>query len=82
MFDPEALKDDHWSRKATQQELLNYALKCVSETHPKLTEILRLTKAEGILVPQIEVKDMIPQPIPRGRVTLLGDAVHPMTYCK
>lgn len=40
------------------------------------------TPVEGILQPPLQMRDMVPPSIPKGRVTLLGDAIHPMVPCE
>lgn len=45
-------------------------------------EPIRATLVEGILQPALRMRDMVPPKLPTGRVTLLGDAVHPMVPCK
>lgn len=82
IYDPDAMKVGYWLRHASQQQLLEHAHKTVSGLDAKFTEMILATTAEGILTPQIEIRDMIPHAIPHGRVTLLGDAAHSMTYCQ
>ena len=40
------------------------------------------TPVEGILQSPLQMRDMVPPALSRGRITLLGDAVHPMVPCK
>lgn len=68
-----------WTTRATQKELLNFVLENTKEFDPKLTQLMRLTKPEGIYNPTLHVQDWVPTDLPVGRVTLIGDAVHPMT---
>ena len=72
---------DFWTTKASQKEMYEFALEKTKEIDPKLSELVRLTKAEGMVSPPIVVRDWVPEEIPMGRVTLLGDAAHPMTFC-
>ena len=72
----------HWTKQASKQEMHDYALKSVTEFQPSLTEIVRLTPVDGMMQPPIAMHDLLPIEPPLGRVTLLGDAAHPMTPCK
>ena len=80
--DPEAINPaDYWTSKASQKEMLDFALERIKVMDPRLSELARMTKPEGVLVPPIRVRDLVPTELPLGRVTLSGDAVHPMTFC-
>lgn len=79
--DPAAGEPDFWTMNASQEELLEYARRKTAGIHPRFLELINLTNAEGVLHPPIKLRDWVPDDIPRGRVTLLGDAVHPMTFC-
>lgn len=80
--DPEAINPvGYWTSKASQKEMLDHALEKTKIMNPRLSELVRMTKPEGMLVPPIQVRDLVPTELPLGRVTLLGDAVHPMTFC-
>jgi 2-polyprenyl-6-methoxyphenol hydroxylase-like FAD-dependent oxidoreductase len=46
--------------------------------HPDFAEAFRATQVDGILHPPIRMRDMTPVELPRGKITLLGDAIHPM----
>ena len=72
----------HWAESASQQELHDYAMEKAKAYRPNLTEIVRATPVEGIIHPPLLIRDMLPQELPRGRVTLIGDAAHPMSPCK
>ena len=74
--------ESYWTTRASKAELLDYALKRVQNLRPDLQELIKLTPVEGIMPNAIRVRDMVPEDLPRGRVTLLGDAIHPMTQCK
>ncbi|MCJ1245622.1 hypothetical protein MMC30_002826 [Trapelia coarctata] len=79
-IDPAAAEHDFWTLHASREELLEYAATKVAGAHPKFLEVIQLTKPEGIVCPPIRLRDWLPGDIPRGRVTLLGDAIHPMTF--
>lgn len=46
---------------------------------PRFTEIIRLTPVDGMLTPPIVLRDLVLKELPNRRVTLVGDAAHPMT---
>ena len=71
-----------WTSKASKQDLLDFALELTKNFHLRFMEIFSLTRPEDIMTPVIIVRDLEPRAMPSGRVTLLGDAVHPMTFCK
>lgn len=80
--DPAAAEPDFWTLHASREQLLEYATRITAELNPMFLEPIHLTKPEGIVSPPIKIRDWVPGDIPRGRVTLLGDAVHPMTFCE
>ncbi|MCJ1303021.1 hypothetical protein MMC08_005827 [Hypocenomyce scalaris] len=79
--DPTVLDhSNHWTLTATQAEGLEFALEKIEGMNECFTELVTLTKAEDMVNPPVAVRDMIPEDLPLGRVSLLGDAVHPMTF--
>lgn len=79
----EAAKDGHfWTDSASAQELLDYTIRSLAGLDEDFIEPIRATPVTGILQPALRMRDMVPPPLPKGRVTLLGDAVHPMVPCK
>ena len=51
----------------------------------RLTEIMRLTGVEGIVKPSLVIRDLVLKDsggMPNSRITLLGDAAHPMAPCE
>ncbi|KAL9120923.1 MAG: hypothetical protein Q9187_002520 [Circinaria calcarea] len=79
--DPKAMDPvRYWTSIASQKEMLDFAVEKVKGMDRRLSELVRMTKPEGILLPPIQVRDLVPTKMPLGRVTLLGDAVHPMTF--
>ena len=79
--DPEAVNSDWWGANASQKEMLDFAQERLRDLDPRFAELPTLTKPEGMVVPLIRVRDWVPDKLPMGRVTLLGDAAHPMTFC-
>ena len=77
--DPAGAEDSFWTKHASKQEMYDFAVKRSKEIHPSLTEVIGLTPAEGIMRPPLTFRDMVPEDLPTGRVTLVGDAAHPMT---
>lgn len=67
-----------WVKTATQEELLAFTRDQLKEVHPDLREIVDLQKPEGVSQAFI-MHDRVPEVCPAGPVTLLGDAIHPMT---
>ena len=78
---PEA-EDPTWTLKASKQEQYDYALSHCTAMDPKFAQIIRWTKPEGIHTPALILRDMIMEEMPNSRITLLGDAIHPMTPCE
>lgn len=81
-LDPAAAEPGFWTQQASREELLEYATKKTAELNPMFLEPIRLTKAEGMVCPPIRIRDWVPRDIPHGKITLLGDAIHPMTFCE
>ncbi|KAL9079051.1 MAG: hypothetical protein Q9157_002019 [Trypethelium eluteriae] len=77
--DQAASQEPYWTATASKQESYDTAVEKTETLDPKLTEIIRLTKAEDMMTPPVVFRDMLPQEIPDGRVLLAGDAAHPMT---
>ena len=80
--DPAAAPDDHPLWHLPQAERLQIALERTRDFAEPLRRVLHLTPAEGIADPPRRLRDMEPFALPRGRVTLLGDAIHPMGPCE
>lgn len=81
-YDAAARQQPYWTINAEPQRLLEYAKTSTQSFHPDLTEALRASSASGIVSPSLVFWDMLPVPLPRGPVTLLGDSIHPMSPCK
>ena len=76
--DPTAGKEDSWTSTATKEELLNFTLEQTEVLDSHLNEIVRLTRADDIMMPPLVLRDIILENMPNRRVTLLGDAAHAM----
>ena len=81
-YDPEAQHEPYWTAAASKQELYAKALEVSKSFEPRFVEIIQLTNVDNILTPPLVLRDMILEHMPNGRITLLGDAAHPMTPCK
>lgn len=83
-YDPEAAREPFWTATATKQEMYTSALEKIKVLDPAYSRIVRLTSANDIRAPPIVFRDLLLEDdaIPQGRVTLLGDAAHPMAPCK
>lgn len=75
---------DHWTKHASRAERLERALKGAEELDDKFTEIIKKTPVEGIRTDSFSFRDaeVNKDALSSGRVTLLGDAAHPMAPCK
>lgn len=63
---------------ASQEVLHRFVMSSLDGVHQDFAEVFLATKVDDIIHPPIRMKDMAPVELPRGRVTLLGDAIHPM----
>ncbi|KIW80686.1 hypothetical protein Z517_07302 [Fonsecaea pedrosoi CBS 271.37] len=72
--------DDSWASSASAEQLLQKALAVIKDFPPFLVDGIRRTPLEGIQRPPIKlVETVLPdQLLPRGNVTLMGDAAHSM----
>ena len=77
-MDKQAEKEDFWTVNASKEELRSFTMNSLDGVHPDFAEIFRATPVEGMLHPPLQLRDMTPPKLPRGRVTLLGDATHAM----
>lgn len=79
--DPDIANSEHWLRKATQQEKLDYVNKSIKELSPKFREIFEITRAENVRQDTHTWRDLELETLglPAGRVILMGDAAHAMT---
>ncbi|KAI6080772.1 putative monooxygenase [Hypoxylon rubiginosum] len=77
--DPDIGKEDHWLHSASQAEKLKHSIKITRLLEPRFTEIIRSTPVSGMRTHPLLVRDAIIHDLPVSRITLLGDAMHPMT---
>ncbi|MCJ1283409.1 hypothetical protein MMC26_002737 [Xylographa opegraphella] len=76
--DPEAANPDFWALKASPADKLAFALERIEGVDERFASVIKATKVEDMAA-SLTLKDLVPMKIPRGRVSLLGDAAHPMT---
>ncbi|KAI9690487.1 MAG: hypothetical protein M1822_009450 [Bathelium mastoideum] len=78
-MDSAASHGPYWTAHASKQECYDAALKKTRDLDEKFTELIRATKVEDMMVPPLIHRDMLLRELPEGRrVTLVGDASHPM----
>lgn len=72
--------DYEWAENASQQELLNLALEMCREFPPYIVEAIRATGPSGMRQPPVKyIETVLPDTgLPKGHVTLAGDAAHSM----
>ena len=71
--------DSAWVESATKEQLYSKAVELTKDMPPLLRSIVESTGPEHILIPPLRFGEFVPPSyLPRGRVTLLGDAVHSM----
>jgi hypothetical protein len=80
--DDKVTDPDHWLRTATREDKYNFALQSISDLDPKFQEVVMLSKAEAMKDIPLIFWDALIEDLPTSRVTLLGDAIHPMSPCK
>jgi 2-polyprenyl-6-methoxyphenol hydroxylase-like FAD-dependent oxidoreductase len=76
--DEAAVDPSYWTSTASKEDLHSYIMNHLDGLGDGFTEPIRATSVEGIFHPPLQMRDMTPPVLPQGRVTLLGDAVHPM----
>lgn len=67
---------------ASAEQLLETARQKMCLAPAELREILELSGPQSIRRTPLVIRDLVLESLPAGRVTLLGDAAHPMTPCK
>lgn len=82
--DEKASRPNYWTTTATQAEMHAFVMESLDRqpVDPKYAEVFRATPVEGIVHPPLRMRDMVPPELPRGSITLLGDAIHCMVPCK
>jgi 2-polyprenyl-6-methoxyphenol hydroxylase-like FAD-dependent oxidoreductase len=68
----------YWTSSASQEDLHSYIKGHLDGLGDGFTEPIRATPVHGMFHPPLQMRDMTPPVLPPGRVTLLGDAIHPM----
>lgn len=75
--DPE--KAAAWAAQATKDELFAKALEITSNIPEQVRRMVEMTGAEGMMKPPLHFVEFTPPDVvPKGRVTILGDAAHSM----
>ncbi|KAI0849365.1 putative monooxygenase [Daldinia vernicosa] len=77
--DPSIADEDHWTKSASQAELYDHVTKLTSNFDPRFSEVVRLTPVSGVRPKPLMIRDAEIEHLPVGRITLLGDAAHPMS---
>ncbi|RKO87283.1 hypothetical protein BDK51DRAFT_19711 [Blyttiomyces helicus] len=79
--DTAAAEPAYWTelRSKDPREWLDIAREVVADMHPDFRGVVERQGVEGLVRP-FPVRDQVPVPLPDGRVTLIGDAFHPMTF--
>ena len=83
-YDNEAVSEPFWTATASKEAMYNFAMQKTQTLNPAYSRIVHLTDSSNIRAPPIVFRDLLlnDEAIPLGRVTLLGDAAHPMAPCK
>ncbi|KAL8375183.1 hypothetical protein RB599_001767 [Gaeumannomyces hyphopodioides] len=68
----------HWHATSSRTDLLDRAVAESRLMDPALSEVVRLTPADGIVKPPLILRALHLPSLPVGRMTLLGDAAHTM----
>ena len=80
--DEESSQDERaWAQSASREELYGRALELLKNLPPHILEAVTRTGPEGMHKPPIKLTETVLPPVsslPRGFVTLLGDAAHSM----
>ncbi|KAI1469163.1 FAD/NAD(P)-binding domain-containing protein [Daldinia caldariorum] len=77
--DPMIANEDHWSKSASREELYNYVMNLTSNLDPRFSEVIRSTTLDELKPQPMVFRDAQIENLPVGRITLLGDAAHPMS---
>ncbi len=80
--DPNPTDPGHWLRTATREEKYEYVLKKIGGIDEKFQEGVKAGGAEVISDNFSLYYDAVIESLPVSRVTLLGDAAHPLTPCE
>lgn len=77
----EAIAQDpttYWTATASKQQMHDYALDKIQSLDLRLTELIRTSSATDMIQPPLQIRDLVVEALPNSRITLLGDAAHPM----
>ncbi|KAI1643699.1 putative monooxygenase [Daldinia loculata] len=77
--DPSIANEDHWSKSASQAELYDHVVNLTSTLEPRFSEVIRSTSVSEVKAKPFIIRDAEIEHLPVGRITLLGDAAHPMS---
>ncbi|KAF7971905.1 hypothetical protein HWV62_19469 [Athelia sp. TMB] len=77
-FFPEQKPATSWIKTASKEELLAFTKEAIKDIRPEFREIVELQTPERMGQPFV-MYDHVPEMCPAGPVTLIGDAIHPMT---
>lgn len=80
--DEESPNPDHWLRTASQSRKLEYVLDKIAALESKFTNTVRMTPVSSIKITPWDHRDAEITEIPVSKVTIIGDAAHPMAPCK
>ena len=73
---------NHWLRTASRQEKFDYTLNRIAGFEDKFQEAVKAGGPDAVRDSFLVYYDGIIESLPVTRVTLLGDAAHPLTPCK
>ena len=72
--------DQAWAQAASQESLLEKSVKIIQGYPPYVVQAIEQTKSQNVQKPPIKLIETLlpPHGLPKGRVSLLGDAAHSM----
>lgn len=76
----DAVSENQWADTASKEELFEKAMGLIGHLPDRIVEAVRKTTSAGVHKPPIKLLEtLLPnQSLPRGRITLVGDAAHSM----
>ncbi|KAF3059581.1 FAD-dependent urate hydroxylase [Daldinia childiae] len=77
--DPSIANENHWTKSASQAELYDHVIKLTSGLEPRFSEVIESTSVSEVKPKPFIIRDAEIEHLPVGRITLLGDAAHPMS---